>query len=231
VSSFDGALTITEGSLVAGNQYGVITGGGVAGRVVQRTTLSGGARIESSLVHGIWLRSFASAAPNAPTLTLAPGTAVQGSGGHGVFIDGAASVATVHITGATLSANALSGLRTELRDSCRIRDTRVTGNVEFGIHLNASGGCDLGSGASPGGNTFTGNTGASVSVDGNGTFVTAVGNTWTASEQGADAQGRYVLPAGQTAPLEVAGPVTTGGNYRLFWYLTPQSAARISLAE
>jgi hypothetical protein len=46
-----------------------------------------------------------------------------------------------------------------------------------------------------------------------GVAVHAVGNTWVASEQGADAQGRYSVPAGQTANV-ITGP-TTGRNVRI----------------
>ena len=42
----------------------------------------------------------------------------------------------------------------------------------------------------------------------------AVGNIWTASQQGADAQGRYSVPAGQTS-LVIAGPNLTGRNVRV----------------
>ena len=91
-------------------------------------------------------------------------------------------------------------------------------------HLDAI--CDLGTAASPGGNAFA-DTGPNVSLNASSSqpsTLQAVGNTWAASQQGSDAQGRYAVPPGQTV-LEVGGPVTSGANYRLNAY------SRIRLAE
>jgi hypothetical protein len=61
----------------------------------------------------------------------------------------------------------------------------------------------LGTASSPGNNTLTGNQPTQVIVRvAAGVVVSAVGNTWTASMQGADAQGHYT----------VAGPFCTGAN-------------------
>ena len=103
--------------------------------------------------------------------------------------------------------------------TCRVRDTHFAGNVQSGVLLESGSNCDLGTAASPGGNVF-GNVGTNFVSSPSSTdpafTVQAVGNTWTANQQGADGQGRYVVPSGQTV-LEVKGRVTAGANYGLNW--------------
>ena len=87
---------------------------------------------------------------------------------------------------------------------------------QYGVGMATSGFCDLGTAASPGGNTFD-NAVSNVSIAGQAQRVLAVGNAWKANAQGADAQGRYAVPAGLTA-LDVSGPAsgtTAGPHYRL----------------
>ncbi len=65
------------------------------------------------------------------------------------------------------------------------------------------------------GNTFTGNTGPQFnSIVTAGQTVNAVGNTWTPSVQGADANGRYSLPPAY-APVPKMGP-TNGSNFQIY---------------
>ena len=71
---------------------------------------------------------------------------------------------------------------------------------------------DLGTAASPGNNILKKSGGGTAIVNSWGGAadqgVTAVGNTWIANMQGADAVGHY-------ASAHVAGPVTTGPNYNV----------------
>jgi hypothetical protein len=149
-------------------------------------------------------------------LTLDPGTKVRNNGGHGVAFSSTQS--QMRIDGAELSGNGAAGLSYFGAD-CRVRNTSVFGNTGGGIVIEnfsnvAPAPCDLGTAASPGGNSVLstpGNSGLRVRTV--GVAVQAVGNTWVASEQGADAQGRYSVPAGQTANV-ITGP-TTGRNVRI----------------
>jgi hypothetical protein len=150
-------------------------------------------------------------------LTMEPGSAVLGSGGNGISVDGVAGQASIDIASAILSANALAGLSLQKVTACRMRDTTLVGNVQSAVQIRTASNCDLGTAASHGGNTFSGSvTNLLVQPSSNDRAFTvlAVGNTWVANQQGADAQGHYAVPQGQTV-LEVTGPTTTGVNYRL----------------
>ncbi|MEO7244063.1 MAG: hypothetical protein ABIX12_02815 [Rubrivivax sp.] len=124
----------------------------------------------------------------------------------------------LRLDGAELRGNGMLGLSYFGAD-CRVRNTRVEGNVEGGITLQnqsnvAPAPCDLGSAASPGGNTFlaTSNT-AGLWVRTIGVAVQAVGNVWAASEQGTDGLGRFSVPSGQGANI-ISGPAS-GRNVRI----------------
>lgn len=68
---------------------------------------------------------------------------------------------------------------------------------------------DLGTAASPGNNTILGTLiGVSNSGQAGDAGVTAVGNTWNPSAQGADPSGHYA-----SQPLPFPGPTTSGQNY------------------
>jgi len=92
-----------------------------------------------------------------------------------------------------------------------------------GMYLSASSGSsfDFGTVTDAGLNTFqTNGLGAGIRLQGAnqaGLTVQAVGNTWTASVQGANVEGKYVVPVGASKVLEVTGPVVTTGpaNYQL----------------
>jgi hypothetical protein len=79
----------------------------------------------------------------------------------------------------------------------------------------ASSTIDLGTTADPGGNVFTGNGTSGLHIDGFGGAgtVNAVGNTWIANQQGADAGGHYSVPLAY-APVPKTG-AASGGNYRI----------------
>jgi hypothetical protein len=76
---------------------------------------------------------------------------------------------------------------------------------------------DLGTVNDPGGNTFLhGNVNQTALWLGfQAVAVTAVGNAWIASQQGADAQGQYSAPQGSGNKVLVNAPVTSGRNYQL----------------
>ncbi len=103
------------------------------------------------------------------------------------------------------------------------RSTVANGNVDSGgitVAGTAGSAFDLGTAASPGGNTITGNTTGGVTTGlsvkpSAGVIVSAVGNTFAAGVQGANPSGQYVLgspPCGATACDLSSG---TGENYRV----------------
>jgi hypothetical protein len=57
-------------------------------------------------------------------------------------------------------------------------------------------------------------------------YVSAVGNTWIPSQQGADAQGRYAAASGSGAKLEIIAAVNTGRNH-----VKPYGGTTLLLAE
>ncbi len=101
--------------------------------------------------------------------------------------------------------------------SFKLRGSTISGGAQDAISLNnvPSATIDLGTAANPGGNTFTGNaaTGLHIVFTPGQTVIDAVGNTWIANQQGADANGRYSLPPA-FVPVPKAGPAT-GLNFKL----------------
>jgi hypothetical protein len=203
---FAGSLQLIDSAL-AGNGTGLVTAGSSSG--AGTATLSG-AFIENSTRNGI-------VAGDTSRITIGAGSFVRNNGGHGVVFSSTSS--QLRSDGPELTFNGKLGLSYFGAD-CRLRNTRFDGNVEGGMTLENSSNvapapCDLGTAASPGGNTFlaVGGT-ASLRVRTVGVAVPAVGNTWIAFEQGADAQGRYAVPAGQTANV-IGGPTSSGRNVRI----------------
>lgn len=95
-----------------------------------------------------------------------------------------------------------------------VRNTTFTGSSE-GVRLLGAYGSgttwDFGTLAEPGGNTFLATT-AGLAIDlGEGTFVSAVGNTWLPSQQGADGSGYYSAAPG-TSLEQTTG---SGPNYAI----------------
>jgi len=85
----------------------------------------------------------------------------------------------------------------------------LANNTGDGLQLRGHVTADLGTTASPGNNIIRGNTGVGLSVLNDTVLpqITAAGNTWNANLQGADADGKYIVPA------TIAGPIaTTAGN-------------------
>jgi hypothetical protein len=87
---------------------------------------------------------------------------------------------------------------------------------------------DLGTLAEPGGNTFIQGLAANataVRIQLQAVTVQAVGNTWTPSAQGADAQGHYSVTSGKV--LDVTAAVNTGINYAKPYATTTLRLAQI----
>jgi hypothetical protein len=104
----------------------------------------------------------------------------------------------------------LQGRSPQLKAVLSMRGCSVLSNAADGVYLFSDTSADLGTAASPGVNVFRNNTGIGVVVfDDHFTNVEAVGNTWNASTQGSDANGRYPSPA------TIPGPVSpvAGGNF------------------
>ncbi|MES2957221.1 MAG: hypothetical protein V4792_03485 [Pseudomonadota bacterium] len=203
---FASTLLMQASSLV-GNGTGIVSGGssGSPGTV----TLAG-AFVENSTRNGI-------VAGDVSRLTIGAGSSVRNNGNHGIAFSSTTS--QLRIDGAELTGNGKLGLSYFGAD-CRLRNTRVDGNLEGGIVLEnlsnvAPAPCDLGTAASPGGNRVLGTgIGAGLRVRTAGVAVQAVGNTWAASEQGADALGHYAVPSGQLANV-ISGATTSGRNVRI----------------
>jgi hypothetical protein len=112
-----------------------------------------------------------------------------------------------------------------------MRNTLVTDNVGNGnsggvlLQGDAGSAFDLGTKASPGGNTLRLNGASSTGLRAAlaaGVTATAVGNTWTASAQGANASGLYTAPSGtcSASPCNLTSGsgvnfAITGGTLRL----------------
>ena len=204
------SLLLDEGSVLSGNGVGI---GADTGSTVE---VLGGSIVEGSLGNGIELIG------NGTTLRLGAGSIVRNSGQSGIVASAnGASTISLDLAGATVSGNFGSGLDVQANVDCRVRGTTFSGNG-VGIVTGQTRTCDLGTAASPGSNVFA-NAAINLRIERAAT-VTAVGNTWAASQQGADAQGRYAVPPGQSV-LEAVGPVTTGPNYLLV------TGARLRLAE
>jgi len=135
--------------------------------------------------------------------------------GRGIAWTSTSAAASLTLSNLTLTGNSVGGM-TVSNGSLKLRGSTVSNNgAEGGVTLYGSPSVDLGTSASPGGNTFTGNNGAQLnSVVGAGQTVNAVGNTWTPNVQGADANGRYSLPPA-FAPVPKVGPAN-GANYQIY---------------
>jgi len=125
---------------------------------------------------------------------------------YGIYLAGG----NADITGATVSYNQEFGIAAEAGSRLKLRDTTMIGNTAGAVVLSgASGSADLGTASDPGGNTFQGTSGGFVGLTSNWTNATvqAVGDTWIASVEGADASGHYSNGL-------ASGPAT-GQNYEL----------------
>ena len=171
-------------------------------------TRSGGAAIQNESTQGL-----------GTTLT-ADGLSLTNNG-YGIFWTGR-SGSSFDLRNSTISGSTLTGgvggigiyLYFAELSSLKLRGSTVTGNVQYGVEIDGNLNADLGTAAAPGGNTFSGNGLAGLrSAAATGQFVDAVGNTWIANQQGADANGRYSTPPLYT-PVPKTGPVS-GTNFKI----------------
>jgi hypothetical protein len=126
----------------------------------------------------------------------------------GIYFEGSGSM---DLTAATMTGNG-SGitLYSSLATTLKARSSTFANNTQFGLALTTSGplSVDLGTAASLGKNTLTGNTSTGLRLDVPAAQThSAVGNTWNANVQSADAAGHFT--AG-----DVSGP-TAGTSYVL----------------
>lgn len=120
---------------------------------------------------------------------------------------------TWSLTNVTLKSNGVMAIYLQLSQTpgvITMRGCSVIQNAN-GVYLFGQVTADLGTTAAAGGNTFQGNSQLGVQLDGNATgLVHAVGNTWNANIQAADAQGKYTVA---TVPGPVA--VSNGNNFSI----------------
>ncbi len=150
--------------------------------------------------------------PGAAAVLTASGLVLTGNS-YGINWAGSAGSA-FDIADATVTGNGIGVQFSETSGTLKLRGSTISGNTDVGLALFTKASVDLGTQVSPGLNTIAGN--ANVGVKANlsaGLSFTAVGNTWNASAQGADVNGRYSMPPAWT-PVTLAGPTpaTAGIN-------------------
>ncbi|MEO8835942.1 MAG: right-handed parallel beta-helix repeat-containing protein [Caldimonas sp.] len=210
-------LTMDHATLSNAADAGICVQNNLLGAVTDRlqfaqSTISGsaGAAIQSEFSQGF------GAAITADGLTLADnGWGIYWTGRSGGSFD----IKNSTISGSTKAGGIGAGiyLSGTSAASFKLRGSTVSGGAQDGVYLYnvPSTTIDLGTTADPGGNTFTGNasTGLHIVFTPGQTVIDAVGNTWAANQQGADANGRYSLPPA-FLPVPKAGP-TGGLNFKL----------------
>jgi hypothetical protein len=226
----DGSLELREGSWIQGFTIGARLSGGafrLDGSVLisNRTglsvetfggaaTLANGAIIDQSSEDGVTIGG--GTGTRQARLAILGNATVRNSGRHGILFSNRDP--ELDIDGGSVLNSGSTGLRV-VGMGCRIRNAQIVGNVGGGVWIEnrsnvvSTDGCDLGTAASPGGNTID-NPVYNLLVDTGVVANPAVGNVWTPSQQGADAQGRFSVPAGQTS-LVIAGPVADSRNVRV----------------
>ena len=138
---------------------------------------------------------------------------------RGVFWEsGAPTLTTFDIRDSAITGNAI-GLYLGSSGAVKLRASNVSNNTDAGVYAYGATQIDFGTQADAGLNTFTGNTSVGVRLSLNtGVTANAVGNSWNAVQQGADANGRYsVGPV--YAPVTAVGP-QSGKNYSLLTGVT-----------
>lgn len=151
------------------------------------------------------------------------GGAVSGNGTNGAFTGGGTFYGGLWLGGTTKTY--FLKLRNVLVTDNRSALTNNTNQVDnSGVTMrgNAGSGFDLGSGASPGNNVFTGNTTGSQTTGLNvgvapGITVRAVGNTFIAGVQGADRAGKFQLGTAPCGPssCDLTNTASSGANFRV----------------
>jgi Protein of unknown function (DUF1565) len=201
VISTSKAFTLSD-SIVIGTYSGIVLSGMSSSPLhatLNNTILRD---IRSLVLQGTWV-----------VFTMAGGEISHNSVGIADARNGTWSLTDVKIQQNTGEGIYISGGGAQSLGILRMRGCIVTGNRD-GVSLFDWSVADLGTSASPGGNIFQNNQFAGVSVGGlyGPQQVDAVGNTWNAGVQGADAAGQY------PAPETVVGPVAqaAGNNYDIW---------------
>jgi hypothetical protein len=178
---------------------------GVAQIAVTNATLMGNHAAISSEIGG------AAAAVTAATVSMT-------NNAYGVVWDGITGTA-FDLRNMVVTGNGIGLQFSSIAASLKLRGSTVSGNADAGLALFSTIVADLGTQADPGLNTITGNTNVGLKMNlSAGQTVQAVGNTWIAGQQGADAGGHYSV-APTYAPVTVNGP-KTGKNYSLLTGVT-----------
>ena len=200
-----GSALVTDDALITGNLYGVIASSSPGSPTL--LTLSGNAAVSNNLQDGIRGDLVSGHDLN---LTIVGNAAVESNGTTGVQV----ATGEVRMTGGSVSHNLQYGLA--LSTGVRVfvlRDAFVHNNGYAGVWWGSGGSQgDLGTLASPGNNRITVNglANSNVNLFTDAPFVTAIGNTWDANVQGADALGQF------TGDVQLTGQiVNAGSNFRV----------------
>ena len=208
VVSGGGTLTMDHAQVSNGPSSAICIGSGTT----QLPTM----QLSQSTISGMGGSAIATAQINSPNGRLtADGLALINNYRGMYLLSGTSPAVSVTLSNLTLTGNSAGGMTLQ-NGALTLRNSVVSNNgAEGGLTLYADVTTDLGTTASPGGNTFTGNTGPQLnSIVTAGQTVDAVGNTWKPNVQGADANGRYSLPPAY-APVPKAGP-TNGSNFQIY---------------
>jgi hypothetical protein len=191
---------VVDNSTITGSAYSGITVN--VGSATPTITLRNGAVVEKCASFGIL---------TAGTLTL-DNARISDNGNTGVDLESG----TLITAGGTVVRNNRKGI--ELRFpavyTLAMRNTQVIDNTSAGLSVvyKDGGSFDLGTAASPGGNTFKGNA-TNVTFNGSLTtgdlIVTAIGNNWDPTGNGADSTGHFPAKTTFVAPPSVSGPNVT----------------------
>jgi Protein of unknown function (DUF1565) len=224
VNVTENAKATVKNSTLIGSSFSTLYAGGNAQLTVMDSTVnsnsSSAIRVDGGTlnVKGGSLsapqRSGIVATSNAAAIISVDGTRINADTGINQG-KGSLQLNNAQITAIAEAITTRSGASLKLRNST-LTTTGGSSNVIF-IDTNGAatsiGTTDLGTAASPGGNTFKntsiGSTISLVSIStGTGTNATvdASGNTWLPSLQGADAAGKY-------AAVDAVGPSAAGRNY------------------
>ncbi len=195
-------VTLDASEIKNAKTAGICVRGGASSHV--HVTLQNGAKLTND-VNGV--RS--EPGTGAEMTLVVNGATFTGNVSAGVYFEGGGSF---DLTSATMTGNG-SGINTYpgVPLSIKARSSTFANNTSFGVAVTTVStlALDLGTAASPGLNTLSGNTTTGIYlVAPAAQSHTAMGNTWNASVEGADATGKY------TAGTSVVGP-KGGTNYQL----------------
>jgi hypothetical protein len=229
------SLTLDHATLSNVASAGICVGAVFAGTATTsiQITQSTVAHVAGAAIETYWDAGIGQIPPAAlgPTVNIDSTTFTDT--GRALFwyrIPGAAiTLSNVTVTASTAAANTgdptancpVAAIRLDTVDgpmTFKMRNSTLSNNAAQGLCVEGQvPAADLGTTGDPGGNTFTGNatTGLTFIVSNTVTPQTmnAVGNTWAANQQGADANGHYSVAPGYV-PVLKAGPAT-GVNFTI----------------